>query len=45
MIGTTATGGEGPEPQRLADTKSAAWLAFARTGDPYNAAAALARLA
>ena len=26
--------GEGPEPQRLADTKSATWLAFARTGDP-----------
>jgi para-nitrobenzyl esterase len=24
----------GPEPQRLADTKSAAWLTFARTGDP-----------
>jgi len=26
--------GSGPQPQRLADQMSAAWLAFARTGDP-----------
>jgi para-nitrobenzyl esterase len=26
--------GSGPQPQKLADQMSAAWLAFARTGDP-----------
>jgi len=26
--------GPGPEPQRLADLMSSAWIAFARTGDP-----------
>jgi para-nitrobenzyl esterase len=26
--------GSGPEPQRLADNMSAAWIAFARTGNP-----------
>ena len=30
--------GTGPEPQKIADQMSAAWLAFARTGDPNNAA-------
>jgi para-nitrobenzyl esterase len=30
--------GDGPEPQRLADQMSETWLAFARTGDPGNAA-------
>jgi len=29
--------GTGPEPQKIADQMSAAWLAFARTGDPNNA--------
>ena len=32
--------GTGPEPQKVADQMSAAWLAFARTGDPNNAATA-----
>jgi para-nitrobenzyl esterase len=26
--------GSGPEPQKVADQMSAAWLAFARTGNP-----------
>jgi para-nitrobenzyl esterase len=26
--------GPGPEPQRVADQMSAAWIAFARSGDP-----------
>jgi para-nitrobenzyl esterase len=26
--------GPGPEPQRLADVMSSAWVAFARTGNP-----------
>ncbi len=30
--------GTGPEPQKIADQMSAAWLAFARAGDPNNAA-------
>lgn len=30
--------GTGPEAQKVADQMSAAWLAFARTGDPNNAA-------
>jgi para-nitrobenzyl esterase len=30
--------GDGPEPQLVADQMSAAWIAFARTGDPNNAA-------
>jgi para-nitrobenzyl esterase len=30
--------GTGPEPQKVADQMSAAWLAFAHTGDPNNAA-------
>lgn len=30
--------GEGPEPQRVADQMSESWLAFARSGDPDNAA-------
>jgi para-nitrobenzyl esterase len=28
--------GTGPDPQRIADQMTAAWLAFARTGDPNN---------
>jgi para-nitrobenzyl esterase len=28
--------GTGPEPQRIADQMTAAWLAFARTGNPSN---------
>jgi len=31
--------GSGPEAQKVADQMSAAWLAFARTGNPNNAAA------
>jgi para-nitrobenzyl esterase len=30
--------GPGPDPQKLADQMSSAWLAFARTGNPNNAA-------
>jgi para-nitrobenzyl esterase len=30
--------GDGPEPQRVADQMSETWIAFARTGDPGNAA-------
>jgi para-nitrobenzyl esterase len=30
--------GPGPEPQRVADLMSAAWIAFARTGNPNTAA-------
>ena len=30
--------GPGPEPQRVADVMSSAWIAFARTGDPNTAA-------
>ncbi len=30
--------GPGPDPQTVADQMSAAWLAFAKTGDPNNAA-------
>jgi len=26
--------GPGPEPQKVADQMSSAWIAFARTGDP-----------
>ena len=29
--------GTGPEPQKLADEMSNAWLAFARTGNPLTA--------